>query len=50
MATFAATDPEGNDITWKLDGDKGVDNADFELGEDTGVLTFKKSPNYEAAT
>ena len=49
VASFTATDPEGNDITWKLGGAKGVDNALFEIGEDTGVLTFKKSPNFEDA-
>ena len=49
MATFSATDPEGDSITWKLEG-SGVDNADFEIGEDTGVLTFKSPPNYESPT
>ena len=27
VATFDATDPEGDAITWKLEGDEGVDNA-----------------------
>ena len=50
VATFTATDPEGDAITWKLAGAKGVDNADFEIGEDTGVLTFASSPNFEGPT
>ena len=50
VATFSATDPEGDPITWKLEGAKGVDNADFEIGEDDGVLTFKSPPNYEVPT
>ena len=50
VATFSATDPEGDSITWKLEGANGVDNADFEIGEDTGVLTFKSPPNYESPT
>ena len=50
VATFTATDPEGDAITWKLAGAKGVDNADFEIGEDTGVLTFASSPNFESPT
>ena len=49
VATFTATDPEGDEIEWKLD-DKGVDNGAFEIDEDTGVLTFKDSPNYESPT
>ena len=49
VATFTATDPEGDEIEWKLD-DKGVDNGVFEIDEDTGVLTFKDSPNYESPT
>ena len=50
VATFSATDPEGDAVTWKLEGDEGVDNADFEIGEDSGVLTFKDSPNFESPT
>ena len=49
VARFTATDPEGNDITWKVEGAKGVDNDDFEISE-SGVLTFKKSPNFESPT
>ena len=45
VATFTATDEDGDDIEWTLDG---VDKAAFEIGEDTGVLTFKDAPNFEA--
>ena len=43
VATFTATDPDGDAIVWSLDG---RDKDDFEI--DGGVLTFKKSPNYES--
>ena len=49
VASFTATDPEGDDITWALVEDAG-DNADFEIDEDTGVLTFMDPPNYESPT
>ena len=45
VATYSATDPESATITWSLGGD---DAADFEISAD-GVLTFKSSPDYEAA-
>ena len=45
VATFTATDEDGDDIEWTLDG---VDKGAFEIGEDTGVLTFKDAPNFEA--
>ena len=47
VATLTATDPEGDDITWALAG--GVDDSKFEIGEDTGVLTFKDPPDFEDA-
>ena len=50
VATLSATDPEGDAITWELAGAGGVDNADFEIGEDTGVLTFASSPDFEGQT
>ena len=43
VATFESSDPEGEGIDWSLDG---VDAADFDITG--GVLTFKKSPNFEA--
>ena len=36
VATFMATDPEGDTVTWSLEGD---DEQDFDISED-GVLTF----------
>ena len=49
MATYTATDPEGTAVKWGL---SGVDAGDFSIdgGIDGGVLSFNKSPNYEAAT
>ena len=43
VATFTATDPEGAGVDWSL---KGTDAASFSI-DANGVLTFKKSPNYE---
>ena len=46
VATYTAVDPEGAAITsWTLDGD---DADDFKIED--GVLSFKKSPNYEKGT
>ena len=45
VATYTATDPENAAITWTLEGD---DAADFEISSG-GVLTFKSSPDHEAA-
>ena len=44
VATFTATDPEGDEITWGKEGD---DEALFAISED-GVLTFVSPPDYEA--
>ena len=44
VATYTAVDPEMTAVKWSLSGD---DAGDFSI--DGGVLTFKKSPNYEAA-
>ena len=46
VATFTATDPEGAAVSWDLDEDGGAQHALFRISKD-GVLTFKKSPNYE---
>ena len=43
VATFSATDQDGDAIVWSLSGD---DAADFTI--DGGVLAFKSSPNYES--
>ena len=45
VASYSATDEDGDDIVWSLDGD---DKAKFEIS-DAGVLTFKDAPNYEKA-
>ena len=42
VGTYSAVDPEGEDVTY------GVSNEDdFAITEDGGVLTFKKSPDFE---
>ena len=43
VATFSATDQDGDAIVWSLNGD---DAARFAI--DGGVLSFKSSPNYES--
>ena len=42
VASFSGMDPEGENIVWSLAGD---DAADFDITG--GVLSFKKSPNFE---
>ncbi len=42
IATYTATDPDDNPVTWSL---LGADVEDFSISE--GVLTFKSPPNYE---
>ncbi len=42
--TYAATDPEGDAVTWSLEG---TDAGDFEISA-TGAVTFKDQPNHEA--
>ena len=42
VATFMATDPEGADIDWSVEG---TDASKFSITD--GVLTFKSSPDYE---
>ena len=44
LATYSATDPEGDDVTrWSL---SGSDGSDFEISA-TGVLTFRNPPDYD---
>ena len=46
---FTAVDPElAGAVTWSLA--IGGDVEDFEIDKSSGMLSFKKSPNYEAAT
>ena len=50
VRTFTSDDPEGLDILWDV---TGTDADDFEIMGDSdgnGVLRFKKSPDYEAAS
>ena len=42
VATFSATDQDGDPIVWSLGGD---DAGDFMIDE--GVLNFKSPPDYE---
>ena len=53
VAAFTAVDPEiAGAITWSLKDDDATDDdaADFAIDKSSGVLSFKKSPNYEMAT
>ena len=45
MADFSAMDPEQEGIEWAVDG---LDAEFFDITG--GVLTFKKSPNFEMPT
>ena len=47
IATYRAVDAEGDPITWAL---TGVDAEFFTLNRDSGELTFKQSPDFEAPT
>ena len=44
VASFTATDEDGDDIEWTV---AGVDDEFFEIS-DEGELTFEKAPNFEA--
>ena len=44
VATFTATDEDGDDIEWDV---AGVDAGAFDISDD-GVLTFDGAPNFEA--
>ena len=44
IATYAITDPDGDDVTWSI---AGTDAARFSIDEN-GELSFRSSPNYEA--
>ena len=45
VVSFSASDEDGDEVTWGLEGD---DAGDFEIS-DAGVLTFKEKPDYEGA-
>ena len=42
--TATGTDPQGDAMTWALSGD---DAALFDIDANTGVVTFKATPDYE---
>ncbi len=44
VATFTATDPEGQAITWSVSGNV------FSIGETSGEVSFQTAPNYESGT
>ena len=44
VASYRASDPEGQSVTWSL---SGTDSDDFSIST-TGKLTFKTPPDYEA--
>ena len=43
VATYEATDPEGDSVFWSL---AGTDAGDFTIAD--GVVSFRQTPNYEA--
>ena len=43
VATYAATDPEGHEITWEL---SGIDSGVFSING--GEITFDSPPDFEA--
>ena len=47
VATFTATDPEGDTIVWSVSG--GADRASFTIDPEDGELTFISPPDYEAS-
>ena len=47
VATFTATDPEGDPVLWDIvSSADSADAEDFKISKD-GVLSFKSSPNFE---
>ena len=46
VASYSASDPDGDDITWSL---LGADQGKFSLSG-SGALSFKSAPDYEAGT
>ena len=49
VATFTAVDPEGESIVWSLADDDNAAPDDELFDIENGVLSFKSSPDYEAA-
>ena len=58
VAVFTATDPEGKSVEWSMvttdpsvtgiAAEDFADSALFDIDEDSGELTFKSSPDFEA--
>jgi hypothetical protein len=48
VATLAATDPEGQSVTYSIDG--GVDAGLFSINSETGELSFTSPPDFESFT
>ena len=44
LYTYRATDPEGADVTWSV---SGTDAGRFDIGGETGVLTFREPPDHD---
>ena len=44
LYTYQATDPEGADVTWSV---SGADAGRFDIGGETGVLTFREPPDHD---
>ena len=47
VATYTATDPEGDTIAWSVEG---TDSAAFRIGSNRGRLNFNSAPDYETKT
>ncbi|WP_420443644.1 cadherin domain-containing protein [Candidatus Poriferisodalis sp.] len=47
VGRYTADDPEGEDVTWSL---SGPDSNDFDIDEDSGVLSFVNQPDYDIAS
>jgi Ca2+-binding RTX toxin-like protein len=48
VATLAATDEDGNSLTWAISG--GADAAKFAINPSTGALRFVNAPSYDSPT
>ena len=44
LYTYRATDPEGAEVAWSV---SGADARHFEIGRETGVLTFREPPDHD---
>ena len=44
LYTYRATDPEGAEVAWSLNG---ADAGDFTIDRNTGVLTFRNPPDHD---